>query len=171
MDVDVEILDAARPAPAAAVLLDDIGAHFAAVGEEARADLAFGVQLVVVIFGNPAAELEQLERAAEREIGAEVGAGLAAVDGRLLGLFRRIEREADRHAVTEGMMADRDADVGVAVHISDAAGDIADGAGGVRQRALEIGERANVGIGAGQRFLAERLRKDEAADARSSNFE
>ena len=124
----------------------------------------------MMVFRDAAAELEQLEGAAERDIGAEVGAGLATVNGGLFGLFRRIEREADRHAVTEGVVADRDADVRLAVHISEAAGDIADGAGGVRQRALEIGEPTNVGIGAGERLLAQRLRQDEAADSKVVEF-
>ena len=34
----------------------------------------------------------------------------------------------------------------------------------MRQRALEVGQRANVGIGAGQRLLAKILRQDVAAD-------
>ncbi len=45
----VAILDAAGPAPAIAFGLDEVGAHLAAIAEEAGADRAIGVELVMVI--------------------------------------------------------------------------------------------------------------------------
>jgi len=151
----VEILDAAGAAPAAAVGLDAVGAHFLAIGEEARADRPVGSELVVVIFGDAAAELENLEEAADRHVRAQIAAGLAAIEHRGFGLLVGIEREADRDAVFEGVMADRDADVEIAVDVRDAARDIADSPGGVRQLVLQIGERGDVRVGAGEGLLAQ----------------
>ena len=62
-------------------------------------------------------------------------------------------------------MTDRQPDICVAIRISDAGGDISDGPGGVRQRALEVCERPDFGIAPRQRLLAKWLRQDEAADA------
>ena len=80
VDIDVEELDAACPAPTATLVLDDIGAHLAALGEEAGANLALGVELVVVIFRNPPAKFEDLEEAADGNVGANVAARLAPVE-------------------------------------------------------------------------------------------
>src|SRR3954463_11617028 len=117
MDVDVEILDAARPAPTAAVALDQIGARFAALVEKARAHRAVRVELVVVVFGDAAAELERLEKAPNRQVGAKISAGLPAVENGLLRWLGGIERKADRHAILKGVAADRDADVEVAIDV------------------------------------------------------
>ena len=70
----------------------------------------------------PPRNSNQLEEAADRHFDAGVAAGLVRVDGRRFGLDGRIEREADRHAVFGVVVADRNADVEVAVDIGDAAG-------------------------------------------------
>src|SRR6185503_555172 len=131
LDVGLEVLDATRAAPAATLGLDEIRAHLAAADAEGRIDVAFGVELVVMIFGNAAAEFERLEEAADGHVDPGVGAGLTAVERRRFGLLAGIERVADRHAVAEGVMADRNADVEVAVDISDAAGHVSSAASGV----------------------------------------
>ena len=69
------------------------------LAEEARADLAGVLDLVVAIFGDAAAQPDLAEEAAQRDFGAGVAAGLPDVDGRRLGLDVGVEREADRHAV------------------------------------------------------------------------
>ena len=48
----VEILDAALPGPAASIALHQVGAHFPAVREEAGADGAVFLELVMVVFGD-----------------------------------------------------------------------------------------------------------------------
>ena len=75
MDVHVEILDAAGSRPSRHLLLDEVGADFAAV-VKSLSPVALGVELVVVVFRNAAAKFDRFERPAETEIGAQVGAAL-----------------------------------------------------------------------------------------------
>ena len=117
-----------------------------------------------MVSGESAAELERLKKPTDGNVGAKVGAGLAAVDRGLLGFLAGLEREADRDAVIERVMADRDADVGVAVHIGEAAGDVGDAPAGIGKRVLEVGERADVRVGAGESLFAQGLREDEASN-------
>ena len=49
------------------------------MGEEAGADRPVLFELVVMIFGNAAAELEEAERSADRDVDAQVDARLATV--------------------------------------------------------------------------------------------
>src|SRR4051794_8116538 len=116
-DVLIEILNAACSAPAAALVLHKISAHLAAAGEEARSDFARWLELVVMIFADAAAELEQLECAADRHVDPRIGARLPTIEGRLFGLDRGIEREADRDAVAERVVSDRHTNVEIAVDI------------------------------------------------------
>src|SRR5206468_12482124 len=69
------VLDAGRSAPAAALGLDDIGARLAAIREEAGSDRSIGLEFVVMVFRDPAAEFENLEKAAD----GDVHAGIATV--------------------------------------------------------------------------------------------
>src|SRR3569833_3065648 len=108
-----------------------------------------------MIFRNAATELENLEEAADRNVRAEVAASLAAVEHRLFGFLVGIEREANRHAISERMTADGKTDVGVAIDISEAARDIADPSLRVGQLALEAGKRPNSRVRAGERLRAQ----------------
>jgi len=85
MPVFIEILDARRSAPAAALVLHDIGPELAAIQIEARPDRAVRLDLGVVVFGNAAAKFEQLEEAANRNVDASIAAILVGVDRRRLG--------------------------------------------------------------------------------------
>ena len=84
------ILDAACPAPAATLVLDDIGAHLAAVGEEARADRRpRGSSSSWWYFEIPPRNSKILKKPPIGNVGADVAARLAPVEDWLLGLARR----------------------------------------------------------------------------------
>ena len=57
-----------------------------------------------------------------------------------------------------------DADIEVAVDVGEAPGDVVQAPFGVWQRVLQLGERADVRVGAGQGLAAKPLGKDMAAD-------
>ena len=104
------------------------------------------------------------EAGAGVDLGAAVEPGLGDVDARRLGLDRRIERVADRDAVEAVIMIDREADIVLARDPGCAGGDVPGFRGAVRQAAANIGERADIRVGAGQRLGAERGDKRVAAD-------
>src|SRR5947209_18166390 len=60
-----------------------------------------------------------------------------------------------------------DADVERAIDVGETASEIVRAAGRVEQSVLEIGERADIGISAGQGLLAQRLRQQEATDVQA----
>src|SRR5258705_3079102 len=164
LGVAIEILDAARPAPAQLLRLDELEPALAALAEEARADRAVGFELVVMIVGIAAAGVDLAEEPAERDFGAGIVASLFKINGRRFGLDRRIERVTDRNSVFLGVAGDRETDVQIAVDISGADRAFARAGFGIGQLAFEIGERLDVGVGAGERLLAQGLGEDMAAD-------
>src|SRR5258705_6567153 len=107
LGVAIEILDAARPAPAQLLRLDELEPALAALAEEARADRAVGFELVVMIVGIAAAGVDLAEEPAERDFGAGIVASLFKINGRRFGLDRRIERVTDRNSVFLGVAGDR----------------------------------------------------------------
>src|SRR5258705_6700534 len=110
LGVAIEILDAARPAPAQLLRLDELEPALAALAEEARADRAVGFELVVMIVGIAAAGVDLAEEPAERDFGAGIVASLFKINGRRFGLDRRIERVTDRNSVFLGVAGDRGTD-------------------------------------------------------------
>ena len=145
-------------------VLNDVRAHLATIREEARADCAVRFQLVMVIFGDPPAELENLERPAKRHVYPRVGARLASIQGRLFRLDIRIEGEADGHSVAKGVMTDRKTDVEVSIDISETARDIGQTATGVGKLVPEIGKGLDVGVRTCQRLLAQWVCQQESTD-------
>src|SRR5690349_24471635 len=104
----------------------------------------------MVISRKAAAELEGLEEAAQRNVGAGIGTGLVRVDGGLLGLRSGIEGEADWHAIFAVVTADRDADIEIAIDISEPAGDVVGAPRRIGQLVLQLGKGAELVVGAGK---------------------
>jgi hypothetical protein len=162
--VAIEILEAAGPAPARLFRLDQFEAALAALASEVGADLAVRFQLIVEIFRIAAAGLDLAEEAADRDFGAGIVARLMRCKGRLFELAPGLETVADRHLVSRRVARHRDSDVEIAVDISDAERPLGRPRAGMGQSALEVGERLDVGITAGQRLGAKLLRQDMTAN-------
>jgi hypothetical protein len=165
MLADVDKLPARRAAPMLVVALDEVDPAFAALGKDLAADLAVGGDLGMVIVRIAAAQADLLEGAAQRDFGARVVARLVDVDVGALGFDRRVERKALGDAIECGVAGDRGADVERAIDVGERARALERAAVAVGQIALQVGERANVGVGAGRGLAAERLGEDETAGA------
>jgi len=149
----VEILDAARTAPAAAICLNDVAAKFLAIGEETGANFAAVLDFVVPIFGDAAAQFGAREPAPDRDGDAKVAAVLMRIDCRSFGYDLRIQGETDRNAIFRIMMIEGKTDVQVALHIGKAAGNVVDPPGGVGKLIPQLRQFLNCRIWAGLRFF------------------
>jgi hypothetical protein len=109
--IPVEVLDAARPAPARSFSLLQLDAALAALAEEARSDCARVLDFVVVVVGIAAARAQLAEEAGNRDFRASVIARLLQVDRRRFSFDSRIERVADRHLIFGEVARHRYADV------------------------------------------------------------